>query len=252
MRIGGEVPTLYATALGLCEEPSPSVELVTATVLRLRDAGECARYFTGGLLCALRRGNAWRKSPESANRTFGEFCEQALGASYRSCLYMISVYEKAVSLGLLPERLAEIGWKKAREFVPIATAENLEEWISRAQAMDGAAFVREVRAARARQQQAGAQADALEPGAIAIPEPLVSLIVRVTEDQRQNIEAAIEQAAQQRKGRPLSRGDALDLLCTDWRANNITSQDRTIEWYVAQLRRVYGVRVAVVEEVPRE
>ena len=241
---GSEVTNVYAQALELCapdvrlEKDVQTVERLVAMIQRLGDASACAKYLQGALLNRLREQERWRE--QYPGMTFAEFCEQATGLRYRAAKYLMDIYAKATHLGLKPERLRNVGWTKTREILCVATKETVEEWITEAQTKTRTQLRDRVQIERSKRMAA--------KQGVEIPEPLVPLTVRVTVEQRDYIEWCLEEidkeAQSLQPGRVPSRGDCLELLCTDAIANRLP-RDRSLKWLMVQFNRVYGVKLVV-------
>jgi hypothetical protein len=237
---------VFEQALHVCDpEKSPavvvSVPQVTALIGKLRDTGDCSRYLQGGCLNYLYENDRWK---QDSKLPFRDYCPKVLGIGYRPAMYLIRVYLKAKSLGLTPTKLQEAGWAKSRELLRVATSETLEEWLERAKSMTAAQITEAVTKERAKRRADDTDEDT--------DDLMVTLQVRMTEEQRENVEACIEQVAgADQKTAPLSRGDALDLICTDYRANAV-DPEQSLEWHLANLQRAYGVKLAKVEAPTNE
>lgn len=239
--IDAERTGLYDRALVACGgrrnlATTPEAVDLLALSHRLRDAGDCARHLQGAVLAALFEGDRWRQL--RPDLTFPEFCEQEGGISFRTAKNLIDLHVKATKLGLTPERLAGIGWTKARLIVSVATPENVGEWIEVARTTPRSELVKRVAVEKAKRRASG--------GMFLPSEPLTTLIVKMTLEQKTFVESVIERVATEDPSQVMSRGNALELICVDFVANRLPREKAAL-WILAQIERVYGVRLQVVE-----
>ena len=240
------VGELYAQALTLCRMPArdgrdrEAVAALVDVLGRLRDASACARYLQGGILARLREAERWQRL--RPDLLFAEFCVQEIGLSYRTVRDLMYCYEEAARVGLTPERMREIGWTKAREILRVARPETLATWLATAKDLPRSQLVEKVRTERA-----------IESGTAVPRDPRRPWTVQITADEEELIQRAVEDAATADQARVMRPGEALSLICLDWLANRLP-RERSINWLLAQIRRVYRVRVAIIagpEPIPR-
>lgn len=235
-------PRLYAEAVDVCrpevslETDTPAtIEKVATMVLGLRDVGDASRFLQGGLLAKLQQNDAYRRARRDL--TWYEFCTQVVGLSPRTVLYLTTIYQRATALGLTPERLAEVGWTKAREFLMVAKEDDIESWIAKAKVLTAAEL----------RQQIEDQRVTGESSAEIVSSPKARVMVMVEADEKALIESAIDFAARLRSdpNRPVGRGTALALIAVEWSANHIADRDQALEWHLRNLESVYGVTLTV-------
>ena len=216
--------------------------------LRLRNAADESRFLQAGVIVRIFQTDRWKAI--APNLSWPEFCEKKLGMKVRTAQQLIQLHNKAVSFGLDHARLAKIGWTKAREFMRVATKDNVEEWIRRAATMT-AAEIREAIALEKANKASPGEEDVQSYRRFSVK------IEKLSDDERNNIESGIEEAVrilQQRDGSAAmpSRGMGLDMIVTDWRSNAIAEKDRSLAWHLKHLERVYGVELKVIGEAAGE
>ena len=236
--VPAEAKRLFERALELCDattkldRDADVAERLLVLVQRLADAGACAWYLEGGVLTRLREHDRWSKL--RPDLTFAEFCGEVIGVRYRTAKYLMDIHTKATHLGLTPERLAAVGWTKAREFLPVATRENVETWIAEAEGSTRAALRDHVQSEKTKRRTKTTGG-----------EPLVPVTVLVSPEVRDHVEFCLEEVAKAAPPRLLSRGEALDLICTESLANRLPLS-RSLKWTLAQVQRAYKVTLAIV------
>jgi hypothetical protein len=254
---------LYRQALAVIvsrasDLPVELVDQITELVQQLRDASDCSKYLQGGCLSKLYNEKLWRK--RKPDMTFMEYVEDIVGIPYRKAMYLISIYDRATKLGCTAEQLDRVGWGKARSVLRIATKEDVEDWLARAETQTAQEVERDVRVAEARQRRPATVLDVTDAGVVdatpdpepepeveRIVEPLETFSVRLTVDQRKSLLLAIEKIAAENSspGTLMSRGAALDLMATQYLSNALP-REKSLEWACAQIARVYGVDLEVL------
>src|SRR5262245_59032035 len=145
---------LYKQALAVVvrqEITNEMVDQITDVIRQLRDASDCSKYLQGGCLAKLFREKLWRK--RKPDMTFMEYVEDVVGIGYRKAMYLISIYDRATKLGCTAEQLDRVGWVKARSILRIATEEDVDDWLARAESQTSQEVERDVRMAEARKRQ---------------------------------------------------------------------------------------------------
>jgi len=209
-------------------------------VIGLKEMSDCSKYLQGGLIAQLSGKGRWKQySEESKNMSWPEFCENVLGIGFRNANYIMMVYRKVGYLGLNPEMVEEIGWTKCKELMRVATQDTIDEWIEKARVASTRQVIEQVRAA-----SKGVEIDKQEVDA-----NLTTLNVKLTPEQKQNVESAFEDCQAEAQlvagAKVYDRGALLDLIVTDWRANHIRPKARSLEWHLRQIRRAYDVEIVI-------
>lgn len=102
---------------------------------------EKGTYYTlGGVLAKIQREKLHEqvkvgtKYPYQGAQGFKEFCDQYLGSASRKADYLISIYEAFSTAGLTSNKIASIGWSKAKELVAILNAapDEADKWLATA------------------------------------------------------------------------------------------------------------------------
>jgi hemerythrin len=244
-----DVQTVVAEALDACQqelrgqktiEIRQSMNRMIALIPRLRDIADCSRYLEGGIIAKFKEGNYWKQLEGVEDMTFPQFCEEKVGILWNRADYLMRMYIRARDVGLSLDRLREVGWYKGREILRVASRDTLDDWVKQAKGKTETQVKRDVKVEYERQK------GNLEP-------VLMDLLqFQVSEEQKRNIEAAIEEVqviAKQAGTTLYSKSECLDLLVTEWWANHIREKDRSLRWHMKQLERAYGVQL-LVEAAP--
>lgn len=120
----------------------------------------------GGLLARIHR-ERWYVGAGYAD--FRSYVEARHGFKLRKALYLASIYESVIDLGLTWQELRPVGWSKLKELVGVVDKDNAQAWLATA-ASDGMtvlklhALVQEAKGGEAREGEGGAA-----PNRIAAP-----------------------------------------------------------------------------------
>ncbi|TAJ84520.1 hypothetical protein [Reyranella sp.] len=87
----------------------------------------------GGLLARIHR-EKWFVGAGHAD--FRSYVEQRHGFKLRKALYLVSIYESVIDLGLTWNELKPVGWSKLKELVGVITQDNASQWLATAAAED--------------------------------------------------------------------------------------------------------------------
>jgi hypothetical protein len=85
----------------------------------------------GGLLARIHR-EKWYVGAGHAD--FRAYVEQRHGFRLRKALYLVSIYESVIELGLGWQELQPVGWSKLKELVGVIDKHNAREWLATATA----------------------------------------------------------------------------------------------------------------------
>lgn len=85
----------------------------------------------GGLLARIHR-EKWYVGAGHAD--FRSYVEQRHGFRLRKALYLVSIYESVIELGLGWAELQPVGWSKLKELVGVIDKHNAREWLATATA----------------------------------------------------------------------------------------------------------------------
>ena len=119
----------------LIEAQSAAVENLTKDeayllVPDLTNTVDQSYFKLGGVLAVIQRHEWWR---DDGFDNFKGLIESRFGIQYRKAMYLIGIYEALVESGVPYEAFGNIGWTKIKEIAGIVTAENVAEWVERAQ-----------------------------------------------------------------------------------------------------------------------
>lgn len=89
-------------------------------------------YDIGCVLYHLREDDHYKtidgnKYYSNGHKKWKEFCEDKLDISYRSAQYWLNIYRYFNDMGISKERLSQIGWSKAKEFIDVTDDVNVLE-----------------------------------------------------------------------------------------------------------------------------
>lgn len=105
--------------LGMFNHAPIEAEQVIKEARRHANRRGASELILAGALARLER--------EGGKQAFTESVEADLGVKYRKARYLIAVHDHFAGLGIDEQRLASMGWSKAKELVGIATRENFDE-----------------------------------------------------------------------------------------------------------------------------
>lgn len=161
--------------------------------------------------------------------SFEDYVEQRLGFKRRKGKYLVAIWQKfRIELGLEPKKLGRIGWWKSSIISPVVTLDNHEEWINKARRMKSRELQKEV-------------AKALGSGS---SDELKSYTVKLSETQYANVDAAVKQGM--REVGSDAKGNALDLICTEFQANRVKPEEKP-GWIMKQLERNWDCRLLAMD-----
>ncbi len=99
----------------------------------MRRPATSTRFDLGGLLARIHR-EKWFVGAGHAD--FRSYVEQRHGFKLRKALYLVSIYESVIDLGLTWNELKPVGWSKLKELVGVITQDNASQWLATAAAED--------------------------------------------------------------------------------------------------------------------
>lgn len=135
--------------------------------------------------------------------SFDAYVEDKLQMKARKSHYLISCFKRLIEELHVPrEKLAEIGWSRAKEILPVVTEQNKAEWIAAAETNTTSDLNLMVRQSQA------------PPGAAVAMEPYSTLGIGVWKSEREVIEEALEFA--KLESQTERTGLALLHICEDY------------------------------------
>lgn len=115
MDIAHEVESLTKTkALNMAESLAENIEV---------------NYFKMGGVLKLINDNSWFEGFAD----FDIFVYEKYGFQGRKARYLISIYDNLVTKQIPWEKVSHLGWTKLKDLAPIITAENVDEWVAKAE-----------------------------------------------------------------------------------------------------------------------
>lgn len=230
---------LYLEAMAVCAGRKDATPVEVAKLVDgLNAATATARYLQGGLLKKLRDGEKWRVLMPEAS--FDEFTKDRFGFGGRTGRYLVAVHEKAMKLGLTIDKLMKVGWTKLIDVLKVATPEDVNEWLERAETTPRSQLQREVR-----EHQGGGGGEG--GGGERAEKTTRKWSVELDLDRYEFAEAMLEQAqalVPQKVGQMPSRAAALDLILVAWGGMHL-DKERALRWHVQNLERAYDVELMV-------
>lgn len=187
-------------------------------------------YMLGGVLAHIYKEGSHKSLGYDGKRGFADYVEAELGIQYRKAMYLISIYEYFRALGVDENRLAEIGWSKAKELVNRATPENFDELVNFAKEN-----TRDELIAFLKQQNVSDGSG--EGGSVKKSKLTFSLFA----DQAEGVLRAID-AAKSMVGSD-DPNQALEYICAEW-SQMTESVEVPLADAIAHLEAKYGVKLA--------
>lgn len=102
--------------------------MVVKVLKGLIDNNDTNNFKIGGYLARVRE-NKWIEPYD----TFAEFCLEELGFKERKALYLIKIYETLNHHQIEWGVVSKLGWTKIKELLDVITAENVNEWVEKAE-----------------------------------------------------------------------------------------------------------------------
>ncbi len=104
----------------------------------IAESSDFDAFRLGGLLARIHR-ERWYVGAGYAD--FRSYVEARHGFKLRKALYLASIYESVIDLGLTWQELRPVGWSKLKELVGIVDRDNAQAWLATA-AADGMTVVK--------------------------------------------------------------------------------------------------------------
>lgn len=169
------------------------------------------------------------------HRYFGEYesfrdkVESEFGMKYSKARSLVGIYNNIIESGVEWSDISSIGWTKMREISHLITPDNVEEWVSKAQAMNVATLIHEVKQLQ--------KSDKPETSKAPKSDSSVSTMsFKFHEDQRETVEEALDKAKDE--GDTDVNSVALEYICLDYLAGGkkkTTVRDMTIEEFFQKI-----------------
>jgi hypothetical protein len=200
--------------------------------------------------------------------TIQQYAYEELGFKERKTFYFISLGRKLEDLGVSSEKLQGIGWTKAKEIIPVLTAENADDWFNAAATSRTKKLIEDVKKARygddveddndgydiVDRQPAGDDTeygdDTEDYAGVKKDDSLIShkLIFLVQKEEGKIITDAVETA--KKLIGTSNPTNALELICQDWleikgAKPSVTSVIDIIQY----VKKIYGVHLIAKDNV---
>jgi hypothetical protein len=168
--------------------------------------------------------------------TFEAYVEEELGLEARTVRYWLSIYDKLVlQLGVSEAQLKGKAWGKVRYIVPVATKENVDKWLEKAERLTQPELAVSVH-------------DAIEGKAEKPDTDLFTPIsFRVSPDQRKTIVDAIEHAKKLSPNKNDHDAHALEMICLNFLGDNLEANKDALVKILAKIESVFRVKMLILD-----
>jgi len=136
----------------------------------------------GGVLAVIQR-EGWFEGYDS----FRGMIEQKYGLQYRKAMYLVGIYNDLVSNQIPWDKVKGLGWTKLMVISHILTAENVDEWVAKANALTVLQLQEAVKAAT---QASGTTATTGDE----VTSTVSTLTFKVHSDQKETVRSALDKA----------------------------------------------------------
>ena len=177
-------------------------------------------------------------------KNFQEYVEADLGFKYRKANYLVNIWswytENVHREDVMDAVWNEIGWSKAKELVGVINDENADHWLARARELNAVQLAEECR--KYLKLQDGGDGDG--GGSSGGGDEFKTMSFKLTEDQKANVEEAIELASKMSGSE--KKGHNMDLMSTNFIANNADSLARDAMDFLGVIEKQYGLSLLAV------
>ena len=215
-------------------------------VVDLRDVMNSSRWDLAEVLSKIRGDQVYHHWGYSS---WDVYIETEIGLTGRTVMYLTSMYDwfvLKVGPELTPEHLAQViervkalGWTKSRLLVNIAIAENVDEWLDKAEKLSCSELESVTRSELTEAEKRKLKKEELG----------VSKSFKFSKEQWVTVEQAIEIAAKLSESD--KSGHCLQLICQDFVATNMAQKDggqKSRGKYFDKMGAVFGAWVIVVDK----
>lgn len=175
-------------------------------------------------------------------KNFQEYVEADLGFKYRKANYLVNIWswytENVHREDVMDAIWNEIGWSKAKELVGVITDENADHWLLRARELNAVQLAEEAR--KYLKLQAGDGGGGGSSGT----DDFKTMSFKLTEDQKENVEEAVALASKMSGSE--KKGHNVDLISTNFIANNADSLARDALDFLGLIEKQYGISLLAV------
>lgn len=176
-------------------------------------------------------------------KNFQEYVEADLGFKYRKANYLVNIWswytENVHREDIMDAIWNEVGWSKAKELVGVINDENADHWLARARELNAVQLAEEAR--KYLKLQAGdGDGDSSSGGG----DEFKTMSFKLTTDQKANVEEAVELASKMSGSE--KKGHNVDLISTNFIANNADSLARDALDFLSTIEKQYGISLLAV------
>lgn len=165
---------------------------------------------------------------------FEAYCDMELDFQYRKAKYLVEIWDKVKTFNIDQKRLEAIGWTKLRELVKVMDAENVEEWLERAESSS----YRELHTTISTRIGSGEDVNQITTFKLRMDAGEAAIIMEA-------LDAAKSMLSSDKENTTL----ALQMICQDWMEAHGHSPEKTpLAVHVAYLEKIYGIKVTVTGE----
>ncbi len=174
--------------------------------------------------------------------TWKDYVEEEMEISVRKSEYLMKIWKwfsEVVKDARIRSQIEEIGWTKASLLVGVVDEDNANEWIKAAKNHNREELKQIVKNAKARAKG--------EPDTDKI-EVFSNMTFRVTEEQKANIQSALELASQIADSEKPSH--LLDLVCMSFVTDNrfqVAPGEKMLKHYLGKMESILGAKFIVID-----
>jgi len=167
--------------------------------------------------------------------SFEEYCTKELDTKYRKAMYFVEIWDKVKVLDLPSKKVKAIGWTKMKDLVSVASEENVDDLVEKAEKQSSREFTEVVKQLRT-------------PGESRVK--ITTMTFKMGETEAVVIADALAEA---KKMVGMDNATlALEMICQEWLEMKGVSPERAkLVDMVAYIEKVYPVKITV-EEVDEE
>ena len=187
-------------------------------------------------------------------KSFAEYSEQELGVSSRKAYYLRRIwYTLNIELELedsVRKRLIALGWAKVREISRVLSAMNAERWATLGETSNYSELEAAIKNYVNEHHGSAKEARESEEGPV---EAKVNFErFALVDEQNENVQKALD-AAHKLSGSDV-KSNNLDLICTDFLANNefSASEDQNRMVYLRKTESLLGVKIIAIDSLSNE
>jgi hypothetical protein len=178
-------------------------------------------YFElGGLLSRVADEKLWEGS---GHDSFRDFIYEEFNLRYRKSMYLMAIYNDLVASEVPWAKVADIGWTRLKEISSILTKANVDEWIAKIMGPPMMTVLQVHEAVKAIK-VGSLSSSGNDP--IDDTSKVSTITFKVHEDQKENIETAINKAMGEADTE--FKGVALDAICMNYLSGGIASKPKPL------------------------